>query len=58
MTYIIISELSITINSDGLQLAALLGPGFAVLYSFFYCDDLIFIPSMSRQFWEPHQRGG
>ena len=45
MTYIIISELSITINSDGRHS----GPGFAVLYSFFYCDDLIFIPAI-RQF--------
>jgi hypothetical protein len=34
MTYIIISELSITINSDGLQLAALLGTGFCCSVQF------------------------
>ena len=51
MTYVIISELSIAINSDGLQVAALLRTGFCGSLSFFYCNDLIFIQSMSRQFW-------
>ena len=51
MTYIIISDLSITINSDGLQLAASLRPGFCCSVQFLYCDDLIFIPEL-------HQCGG
>ena len=57
MTYVIISELSITINSDGLQVAALLRTGFCGSVSFFYCNDLIFIPSV-KAILELHQRGG